>query len=1431
MTPSRKVHPLLVAVAGGDVRAFEELYRLSSPKLYGLVLRVLRQQELAGSAMRRAFARIGAEAGSASPREDPLAFLVARARAATLDMARARPGLDAWDPFEVEAPAADPLALPGRSPALTRLLACLGTLPEERRRMLLLAYYDGWGEEAISVVFDASAAVVRTMIARCTDQIDEGIAGPKPGPKPGLADADRHLPAEYALGTLPAPERAVLASRFESHPELAAMVRRWERRLAPLHELAAPVAPPPGLGRLIAADFAADLKAQRRSGGRGRNGKDTLARSGPGAQHGAQAQNAVPQQGPLAASAEVGATRVRSQPAADAAKGGGFLARMLGRGAARPPAAGRRGRPAWGGPPPAAGAPPVVSAGAIPLAPPVATSAPALRTAETARRLPAAGTMPALPPAPLPPPRPLVPLQPVMPATGPDPARARPSVPAGSGPVETRPPPAAPARGPLKPRPTSPPPLNPDARLAAFRALAEAIDLRIGNLPILEPGHAPAEDTAAGEPPPSAPAEAQVQAAGDGIRAACDILSNVAADAGPGPALRPEDLVGADGSARAQAQAAAGIGAACDVLPNAAADTGPAPAVHPQGLVGADGPARTVAQAAAGGRAAYDIFPNVAAAAGPAPALLPEDLAGIHAPARTVAEAAAGIGAAFDILANVAADAGPAPARRPEGLVGADAPARVQAQTSSATRSALPGGPEVVAADPPVCGLSPVDAAAEPAAAVGGPAAASLPIPGHDAVAWAVVREPAGAPVAAIPTADLDARPAPASTRALQTDLEILNAVASVPDLAGALGAALSMPKQAPVAAPSGGAAEVPATSLIDPDATADPRPPLGTVRHIEVVAAAAVADTPLGAPDSGLSDFAAEAPGAAPRPWEGAISHSDLAAVPASAGRMPVGRAFASPAPHAWRAEDSLPFEGAVPDTDLAAAPAVVGGMPLGQPVAAPSGFAAEMPFESPSLSLQPAEGLRQIEGSVPDTGLPAAPVVAGGIPAGAPVPAPSGFAAEVPFASPARPPRPVESSRPFEGSVPDTGLPAAPSVADGTPAGTPVAARSGFAAEVPDETPRHPASAGEMPSPEEPLPWAETAGAPVPAVESAAGTRTSGLSATPLAQDAVRGDGASPAAGRARAVFPAEPAVSAPALPAEASAPEMDGAAAGPSSSNAGGPDAAADPSPAPGADVTRRLPPSVERGSVVPAKPQPVQAASEAESTHGPVPALVGDPDAAAPAPPAPDAEAPLGPAPAVDRAGGAPQGPQPAQAAMAADLSPSLPPPVFRTPFSDDPPPRPVPPGVRLARAVRERVGPRAVAACLAVALAGLAIAFAYRELTAPRSGPWMSLLQAEPAPAVAVRLDPSTGFLKVRILAPPPPAGTRHALWLVTPNGGSHLLVRFVGQVDMTSAVLRRMDRAALAASTLEVTLEAAEATAGGVASAPEVVYRGRLIAD
>ncbi|OYW60544.1 MAG: hypothetical protein B7Z30_03955, partial [Rhizobiales bacterium 12-68-15] len=137
------------AVADGDRDAFRRLYGLTSPRLFGIALRILRDRAKAADVLRQVFLEIWNAAAEFGAVDDPLVRLVARVRSLSLDLVRAEAVEGhALDPFETEDEVEDPLAREQRSEELKALLTCLGQLTQERRRMILHAYYDGWSREA-----------------------------------------------------------------------------------------------------------------------------------------------------------------------------------------------------------------------------------------------------------------------------------------------------------------------------------------------------------------------------------------------------------------------------------------------------------------------------------------------------------------------------------------------------------------------------------------------------------------------------------------------------------------------------------------------------------------------------------------------------------------------------------------------------------------------------------------------------------------------------------------------------------------------------------------------------------------------------------------------------------------------------------------------------------------------------------------------------------------------------------------------------------------------------------------------------------------------------------------------------------------------------------------------------------------------------------
>lgn len=168
---------LLAAVAKGDEEAFERLYNASRAKLYGVVLRILRRPDLADEVVQETYLKIWRSAGDFNPRlATPITWMVAIARNGALDVVRKKSESSIEDEPQAIEPAVeerDPLAAREMTEELKRLLGCMGGLEEEHRRVLLLAYYNGWSRQQLATKFDKPVNTIKTWLHRGLIQIRE----------------------------------------------------------------------------------------------------------------------------------------------------------------------------------------------------------------------------------------------------------------------------------------------------------------------------------------------------------------------------------------------------------------------------------------------------------------------------------------------------------------------------------------------------------------------------------------------------------------------------------------------------------------------------------------------------------------------------------------------------------------------------------------------------------------------------------------------------------------------------------------------------------------------------------------------------------------------------------------------------------------------------------------------------------------------------------------------------------------------------------------------------------------------------------------------------------------------------------------------------------------------------------------------------------
>ena len=179
MTRPAEDRTVLDAVRRGDQRSLEELYRRHSSRLYGLLLRMLRETADAEEILQETFVDAWRRAGEYSASRGSVeAWLITIARSRAIDRIRNRGArLRLVKQSEQLATADAPQPEPPDVHAQTRLRKALGTLPPEQRRALELAYWDGLSQSEISRETGDPLGTVKTRVRLGLQRLAELLAG------------------------------------------------------------------------------------------------------------------------------------------------------------------------------------------------------------------------------------------------------------------------------------------------------------------------------------------------------------------------------------------------------------------------------------------------------------------------------------------------------------------------------------------------------------------------------------------------------------------------------------------------------------------------------------------------------------------------------------------------------------------------------------------------------------------------------------------------------------------------------------------------------------------------------------------------------------------------------------------------------------------------------------------------------------------------------------------------------------------------------------------------------------------------------------------------------------------------------------------------------------------------------------------------------
>ena len=170
MISDGELDDLLLATARSDRAAFRLLYDRTSPKLFGIALKICRDRPLAEDVIQEVFTDIWRKARNFDPqRGEAGAWLAVIARNRSVDALRRQGrgvmGAAANNAVEADTVTDPSLAGDGGVDYLT-LIDCLNRLDERQRDLILRAYYRGDSREELARAFDTPVNTIKTWLRR-----------------------------------------------------------------------------------------------------------------------------------------------------------------------------------------------------------------------------------------------------------------------------------------------------------------------------------------------------------------------------------------------------------------------------------------------------------------------------------------------------------------------------------------------------------------------------------------------------------------------------------------------------------------------------------------------------------------------------------------------------------------------------------------------------------------------------------------------------------------------------------------------------------------------------------------------------------------------------------------------------------------------------------------------------------------------------------------------------------------------------------------------------------------------------------------------------------------------------------------------------------------------------------------------------------------
>lgn len=175
--PDLDLKTLLQKTGKGDREAFLLVYERSAAKLFGVILRILKQRAVSEDILQEVYLKIWNNAsGFDAEKASPMTWMSVIARNRAIDeIRRKRPVVvkEAEEINNIEDTGPSPFKQLEASEDLLKLENCLQELGEKRSQLIRLAYLDGYSRKELANYFDTPVGTVKTWIHRSLKQLKE----------------------------------------------------------------------------------------------------------------------------------------------------------------------------------------------------------------------------------------------------------------------------------------------------------------------------------------------------------------------------------------------------------------------------------------------------------------------------------------------------------------------------------------------------------------------------------------------------------------------------------------------------------------------------------------------------------------------------------------------------------------------------------------------------------------------------------------------------------------------------------------------------------------------------------------------------------------------------------------------------------------------------------------------------------------------------------------------------------------------------------------------------------------------------------------------------------------------------------------------------------------------------------------------------------